>query len=146
SRPTATATWRSSALMRSTIANVSSWSMPALRGLRCSVRRGSDAVLTKEVAGSSMLELLPILRPRRSRGCRTGPRPWASPMHFVTLLALAAFFSGAALRICDGLIPRLAADFGISTGQAGSVVITFSIAYGLMQLVFGPFADRFGKA
>lgn len=67
-------------------------------------------------------------------------------MHFVTLLALAAFFSGAALRICDGLIPRLAADFGISTGQAGSVVITFSIAYGLMQLVFGPFADRFGKA
>ncbi|TWO73380.1 MFS transporter [Caenimonas sedimenti] len=67
-------------------------------------------------------------------------------MHFVTLLALAAFFSGAALRICDGLIPRLAADFGLTTGQAGSVVITFSIAYGLMQLVFGPFADRFGKA
>jgi predicted MFS family arabinose efflux permease len=67
-------------------------------------------------------------------------------MHFVTLLALAAFFSGAALRICDGLIPRLAADFRLTTGQAGSVVITFSIAYGLMQLVFGPFADRFGKA
>src|SRR6187549_1707842 len=67
-------------------------------------------------------------------------------MHFVTLLALAAFFSGAALRICDGLIPRLAHDFSLSTGQAGSVVITFSVAYGLMQLVFGPLADRFGKA
>lgn len=67
-------------------------------------------------------------------------------MHFVTLLALAAFFSGAALRIADGLIPRLAHDFNLTTGQAGQVVITFSIAYGLMQLVFGPLADRFGKA
>lgn len=67
-------------------------------------------------------------------------------MHFVTLLALAAFFSGAALRVCDGLIPRLAHDFQLTTGQAGRVVIAFAISYGLMQLVFGPLADRFGKA
>ncbi len=67
-------------------------------------------------------------------------------MPFVTLLALAAFFSGAALRVCDGLIPRLANDFQLSTGQAGRAVIAFAIAYGLMQLVFGPLADRFGKA
>lgn len=67
-------------------------------------------------------------------------------MHFVTLLALAAFFSGAALRVCDGLLPRLAHDFGLTTGQAGSAVIVFAVAYGLMQLVFGPLADRFGKA
>jgi predicted MFS family arabinose efflux permease len=67
-------------------------------------------------------------------------------MHFVTLLALASFFSGAALRVCDGLIPRLAQDFQLTTGQAGSAVIVFAIAYGLMQLVFGPLADRFGKA
>ena len=67
-------------------------------------------------------------------------------MHFVTLLALAAFFSGAALRVCDGLIPRLAQDFHLTTGQAGSAVIVFAVAYGLMQLVFGPLADRFGKA
>lgn len=64
----------------------------------------------------------------------------------ITLLALAAFFSGAALRICDGLIPRLAGDFGITAGQAGRVVITFSIAYGLAQLAFGPLGDRYGKA
>jgi predicted MFS family arabinose efflux permease len=67
-------------------------------------------------------------------------------MHFVTLLAFAAFFSGAALRVCDGLIPRLAQDFHLTTGQAGSAVIVFAVAYGLMQLVFGPLADRFGKA
>lgn len=64
----------------------------------------------------------------------------------ITLLSLAAFFSGAALRICDGLIPRLASDFGITPGQAGRVVITFSIAYGLAQLAFGPLGDRYGKA
>lgn len=67
-------------------------------------------------------------------------------MHFVTLLALAAFFSGAALRVCDALIPRLARDFHLTTGQAGRAVFVFAIAYGLMQLVFGPLADRFGKA
>ena len=64
----------------------------------------------------------------------------------VFLLSCAAFFSGAALRICDALIPRLARDFDISTGTAGRVVISFSVAYGLMQLVFGPLGDRFGKA
>jgi predicted MFS family arabinose efflux permease len=64
----------------------------------------------------------------------------------ITLLALAGFFSGAALRICDSLIPRLAHDFGISAGTAGRVVLTFSVAYGLSQLAFGPLGDRYGKA
>ena len=63
----------------------------------------------------------------------------------VTLLALAAFFSGAALRICDALLPRLAADFAVSAGVAGRVIISFSVAYGLMQLLSGPLGDRFGK-
>ena len=64
----------------------------------------------------------------------------------ILLLACAAFFSGAALRICDSLLPRLAADFGRTPGQAGQVIISFSIAYGLMQLLFGPLGDRYGKA
>jgi predicted MFS family arabinose efflux permease len=64
----------------------------------------------------------------------------------VFLLSCAAFFSGAALRICDSLLPRLAHDFGITAGVAGRVIISFSVAYGLMQLVFGPLGDRFGKA
>jgi predicted MFS family arabinose efflux permease len=64
----------------------------------------------------------------------------------VVLLALAGFFSGAALRICDGLLPRLSHDFGITAGTAGQVVLTFSVAYGLSQLAFGPLGDRYGKA
>jgi predicted MFS family arabinose efflux permease len=68
------------------------------------------------------------------------------PRRAVTLLAIAGFFSGAALRICDGLIPRLAADFSITPGVAGRVVLTFAVAYGISQLLFGPLGDRYGKA
>jgi predicted MFS family arabinose efflux permease len=64
----------------------------------------------------------------------------------ILLLSGAAFFSGAALRICDSLLPRLAHDFDRSAGAAGQVVISFSVAYGLMQLLFGPLGDRYGKA
>lgn len=64
----------------------------------------------------------------------------------ILLLSAAAFFSGAALRVCDSLLPRLAADFGRTPGQAGRVIISFSLAYGLMQLLFGPLGDRYGKA
>ncbi|WP_298932331.1 MFS transporter [uncultured Ramlibacter sp.] len=64
----------------------------------------------------------------------------------ILLLSSAAFFSGAALRVCDSLLPRLAADFDLTAGAAGQVIIFFSVAYGLMQLVFGPLGDRYGKA
>jgi predicted MFS family arabinose efflux permease len=64
----------------------------------------------------------------------------------VVLLGLSAFFSGAALRICDGLLPRMASDFGVTPGTAGRVVLTFAIAYGAAQLGFGPLGDRYGKA
>lgn len=74
----------------------------------------------------------------------TAPAPRADTT--VTLLAAAAFFAGAALRICDSLLPRLASDFSMTPGAAGRVIIGFSVAYGLMQLVFGPLGDRYGKA
>jgi predicted MFS family arabinose efflux permease len=74
------------------------------------------------------------------------PDTAASTRAAVTLLALASFFSGAALRICDGLLPRLAGDFAITPGTAGRVVLTFAVAYGVSQLLFGPLGDRYGKA
>jgi predicted MFS family arabinose efflux permease len=64
----------------------------------------------------------------------------------VTLLAAAAFFSAAALRICDAMLPRLASDFNMSPGAAGGVIIWFTVAYGLVQVLFGPLGDRYGKA
>jgi predicted MFS family arabinose efflux permease len=72
----------------------------------------------------------------------------AQPHERATILMLsgAAFFSGAALRICDSLLPRLARDFNRTPGTAGRVIISFAVAYGLMQLLFGPLGDRYGKA
>lgn len=76
----------------------------------------------------------------------TAPAAAAGTRSTVTLLSIASFFSGAALRICDGLLPRLATDFSVTPGTAGQVVLTFAVAYGVSQLVFGPLGDRYGKA
>jgi len=49
------------------------------------------------------------------------------------------------MRVADAQLPALATGFGVSLGGAAQVITVFSVAYGLMQLVFGPLADRFGK-
>jgi predicted MFS family arabinose efflux permease len=69
----------------------------------------------------------------------------AGPGAPVRLLAAAAFFSAAALRVCDSLLPRFALEFQRSAGEAGRLIVAFAVAYGLMQLLSGPLADRFGK-
>ncbi len=63
----------------------------------------------------------------------------------IILLALAAFASASAFRICDPLLPVLASDFDVRTGQAANAVTFFSIAYGVMQFFYGPMGDRYGK-
>jgi len=49
------------------------------------------------------------------------------------------------MRICDPLLPALARDFATTTGGAAQAISAFAIAYGLLQLVYGPLADRYGK-
>lgn len=61
------------------------------------------------------------------------------------VLALAAFLSMASMRLCDPLLPILAQGFAVSTGEAARTISAFAVAYGLLQLVYGPLADRFGK-
>lgn len=63
----------------------------------------------------------------------------------VALLALAGFFSSAAFRICDPLLPQLANEFRTTTGSAATTITVFSIAYGALQVLWGPVGDRFGK-
>lgn len=63
----------------------------------------------------------------------------------VFLLALAAFASSAALRLCDPLLPALALEFNVTVGQAAVVVTATGLAYGILQLLFGPLGDHFGK-
>lgn len=68
-----------------------------------------------------------------------------APAFSVTLLALAGFLSGMGIRATDALLPVIAADFRISVAAAGITVAAFTLPYGLMQIVFGPLGDRFGK-
>lgn len=49
------------------------------------------------------------------------------------------------MRVCDPLLPALANEFAVSTGVAAQVISAFAIAYGLLQLFYGPLADRYGK-
>jgi predicted MFS family arabinose efflux permease len=69
------------------------------------------------------------------------------PQHrrLIALLSAGAFGSAASMRVADAQLPALAAGFGITLGAAAQVITVFAVAYGLMQLVYGPLADRFGK-
>ncbi len=69
----------------------------------------------------------------------------AIPAMAIVGLSLAAMASGVAMRVTDALLPRLAAEFGLTLGQAAQVITVFAVAYGLSQLLFGPLGDRYGK-
>ena len=60
-------------------------------------------------------------------------------------LPISAFASAAALRATDPLLPLIAGSFGTTPGGASAVITGFAVAYGLLQLVNGPIADRVGK-
>jgi predicted MFS family arabinose efflux permease len=51
----------------------------------------------------------------------------------------------ASMRICDAMLPSLAAQFSATTGQAARTISAFALAYGILQLFFGPLGDRYGK-
>jgi len=67
------------------------------------------------------------------------------PGRAVLLLSLAAFASAAALRGSDAILPLIAGSFDTTPGGASAVITGFALAYGLLQLVSGPTADRIGK-
>src|SRR5437016_9698957 len=67
------------------------------------------------------------------------------PVIAVRLLSLSSFGSAISLRVTDPLLPQLTKEFGVSLGDASLVVTSFSVAYGLSQLFFGPLGDRYGK-
>lgn len=61
------------------------------------------------------------------------------------VMALAGFASMVSMRMCDPMLVVLGQEFQVTTGEASSVVSAFAVAYGLMQLFYGPLGDRFGK-
>ena len=61
------------------------------------------------------------------------------------LLATAGFVSGLSIRMAEPLLPRVAEDFGSTVTEASILITSFSLAYGLFQLLHGPLGDRIGK-
>ena len=49
------------------------------------------------------------------------------------------------MRVCDSMLPALAAEFNTSSVAVAGCISGFAIAYGVMQLIYGPLADHFGK-
>lgn len=48
-------------------------------------------------------------------------------------------------RMCDPMLPALAREFDTGLREVAWVISMFAITYGLMQVVYGPLADRVGK-
>ncbi len=61
------------------------------------------------------------------------------------LVGSCAFTSMASMRICDAMLPVFARDFSVTPGQAAGTISAFALAYGLLQLFYGPLGDRLGK-
>ena len=67
------------------------------------------------------------------------------PVRPIVALSFGACGSAAALRVCDPMLPHFALEYGVGLGTAGQTVTAFAIAYGLLQLAYGPVGDRYGK-
>jgi YNFM family putative membrane transporter len=67
------------------------------------------------------------------------------PTRAIAVLALASFASAANLRVCDPLLPQMAAELGVTIGGAAMVVMSFALAYGVFQILVGPLGDARGK-
>ncbi len=85
--------------------------------------------------------------PHRPPKPAPAPAPAASgaPPAMLLLLALTGFLGTSAMRLCDAMLPALATVFATGTAQAAAVISGFTITYGLMQLIYGPLGDRYGK-
>ena len=60
-------------------------------------------------------------------------------------LVVAAAVSAANIRLFDALLPTIAEDFAVAPTVASVVVTSFTLAYGLFQIVHGPLGDRVGR-
>ncbi|MFY9459468.1 MAG: MFS transporter [Aquabacterium commune] len=58
---------------------------------------------------------------------------------------MAAFASAAATRLCDPMLPDMARHFGGSAAEVAWAVSGYAVAYGCLQVIFGPLGDRLGK-
>jgi len=75
----------------------------------------------------------------------TLPGPSAVPIAAIFALSFAAFASAASLRVTDPSLTRIADEYAVTLAVASYVITSYALAYGVLQIVFGPAGDRFGK-
>ncbi len=66
-------------------------------------------------------------------------------MSFLLIHGLADFASAFTARSVDPMLNLLASDLGVSLQAAALLATAFTLPYALMQLVFGPIGDAFGR-
>lgn len=63
----------------------------------------------------------------------------------IAILGLAGFIISANNRTADLLLPVIAGEFLTTVGRAALVTSAYTLAYGVLQLIYGPVGDRVGK-
>jgi predicted MFS family arabinose efflux permease len=48
-------------------------------------------------------------------------------------------------RIIAPVLPAIAASLGVTPGEAGLAMTAYTLPYGVMQVVYGPLSDRYGR-
>jgi predicted MFS family arabinose efflux permease len=66
-------------------------------------------------------------------------------MNPLALLFIISFLVFVDIRILTPVLPSISDSLGSSPGAVGLAMTTYSFAYGLGQLVFGPISDRAGR-
>lgn len=74
----------------------------------------------------------------------SAPLP-ASHRRLLFLLSLAAFASSASFRVGDPMLPVLSDQFAAPMAWVAHIVTGFTIAYGSMQLIYGPLGERLSR-
>ncbi|WP_366924586.1 MFS transporter [Metallumcola ferriviriculae] len=64
---------------------------------------------------------------------------------FIGVLGLAGFVVMADNWVVSPILPAIANDLGLEISEAGLLITAYMIPFGLLQLIFGPLADRYGK-
>lgn len=63
----------------------------------------------------------------------------------LVLLLMLSFLVSVDVRILAPVLPSISESLGSSAGSIGLAMTTYSFAYGLGQLIYGPLSDRLGR-
>lgn len=76
---------------------------------------------------------------------RRGDSGERSQARLLLILCLCGFATSISWRALDPMLPVIAADLDIQLNQAVLLATAYSLPFALMQLVFGPIGDAWGK-